>query len=250
MVFNFINKQLVVHIPNKNKGKFRFKKRYNKEKFGDSFATGNKKFDEKVYLEWQIGYDVYIKDLQNNKKKTVLHKNIFKFTGANGKEKYPYELAEFLYLLLQKDILKIDNLNQLKDEIKNYNEFLITAPEVKQKKATVINKLKFDSAVTELPTYYYLNKDSTYIEIIIQKQQYASGFQPMVYFCIPTICFSNGREMLGWTSKEKEIDFKYCIDTKNSNNILDLFKVLAMASQSHQHDVIKILHVLEQGLQQ
>ena len=165
-------------------------------------------------------------------------------------KKYPYELAEFLYLLIEKRILKIEILKQLKSEIESYTEFFITTPEVQQKTIAVFNTIKFDSAITELPTYYYVNKDNTYIAIIIQKQQYASGFQPMVYFCIPIICFSNGKEILGYTSTEKETDLKYCIDIKNSNNILDLFKVLAIASKSHQYDVIEILKVLEKGLKQ
>ena len=247
MIFYFKNKQLIVEIPNKNKGKFRFKERNSQRQFGDSFLTQSKKFNTNVYLEWQIGYDVYIGNLNIGKKKTSLSKKIFKFIGANRKEKYPYELSEFLYKLIKKGVLKIEIISKLKEEIKNYNEFLIKPPKIKPNNITVINKLKFNSAITELPTYYYKNKDETYIETIIQKQQYASGFQSMVYFCIPILCFSNGKEIIGYSSKEKEMNLKYCINNKNSNNILDLFKILSMASENHKIDVIAILEVLEQG---
>ena len=127
------------------------------------------------------------------------------------------------------------------NEIKEYSEFLTNTPEVKQKNIIKINELDFHSAITQLPTYYYKNKDSTYIEAIVKKQQYASGFQTMVYFCIPILCFSNGEEMIGCTSKDKELKLKYFVNEETSNNILCLFKVLAMASKNHQYDVIQIL---------
>ena len=247
MIFYFKNNQLIFEIPNKNKGKFRFKERNNQNQFGNSFSTQSRKFNANIYLEWQIGYDAYIGDINKGTKKTSLDKQKFKFIGANQKEKYPYELSEFLYKLIEKDILKDATISNLKKEIQNYNQFLIKPPKIVQKNVTVINKLKFNSAVTELPTYYYKNKDETYIETVIQKQQYASGFQSMVYFCIPILCFSNGKEMIGYSSKEKEMNLKYCINSKNSNNILSLFKVLSMASENHKFDVIEILKVLEKG---
>ena len=244
MKFNSRNKQLVIQILNKNAGKFRFKRREHRENFGQSFATRDKKFDKEVYLEWQIGYDLYIKDLEKGKKQTGLYKDIFKFIGANGKEKYPYELAEFLYLLIENRVLTIETFTQLKNEIKDYDKFLVTTPQVSQKDQITINGLKFNSAITKLPTYYYLNKDNTYIEVIIQKQQYAPSFQSMVYFCIPIMCFSNGQEMLGYTSKEKDIFLRYVMNIKN---VLNLFRTLAMAGENHQKDVIEILRVLEKG---
>ncbi len=248
MTFHIINKQLLISVPNKNQGKFRFKKRSHKKQFGNSFASGTKKFDEKIYLEWQIGYDVYMRDIENRKKATSLGHSIFKFQGANGKEKYPYELSEFLYLLIKENILKAGVLDSLKSEIEGYNEFLSRTPKVQPQDKVVFNKLIFDSTITELAGYYFENEDKTYIEIIVQKQQYASGFQPMIYFCIPIVCFSNGKEALGWTSKEKPIHFKYCINTGNFENILNLFKTLAMASKGHQHDIIEILKALKRGL--
>jgi len=42
--------------------------------------------------------------------------------------------------------------------------------------------------------------DETQIEVSIQKQQYASGVQPMVYFCIPLRAFKNSLDLLGKSS--------------------------------------------------
>ncbi len=249
MNFEITDKQLIILIPNKNVGKFRFKRKDHIYQYGKSFASGTEKFDKKVYLEWQIGYDAYIKDIENRKKTTGLYERAFKFKGANGKEKYPYELAEFLYTLIKNKVLNITDFNRLKNEVESYKEYLTVTPKVqKTHTGIVFNKLCFNSAITELPTYYYKNIDKTYIEAIIQKQQYASGFQPMIYFCIPIGCFFNGQSVLGWTSKEKPMDLKYIINKNCADNILNLFKVLAMASKSHQYDIIEILKAIKRGL--
>ena len=249
MNFEVIDKQLIISIPNKNKGKFRFKRRNSMYQFGNSFSSGIKKFDEKVYLEWQIGYDAYIKDIENHNKITKLYKKAFKFRGANGKEKYPYELAEFLYILVKNEICQITGFNNLKKEIESYKEYLTTTPKVtKTPDGIMFNKLQFNSAITKLPTYYYENRDKSYIEAIIQKQQYASGFQPMIYFCIPIGCFFNGKSTIGYNSKEKSMSLKYIVKKSNLDSILNLFKVLAMASKNHQHDIMEIFKILKRGL--
>ena len=171
----------------------------------------------------------------------------FIFKGANGKEKYPYELSEFLYCLIKNKALDIKYFKNFQFEIKGYRQFLLSKSEVKQKSKIRMNGLFLDSAITKLPTFYYLNKDKTFSEIVIQKQQYAAGFQAMVYFCIPTQSFSNSQEILGWTSKEKNIKLKYIIDEGKTEIILNLFKILAMASENHRQDAVRILKVLEKG---
>ena len=249
MKFQFLNKRLIISLPNKNKGKFRFKKINQSGYPGASFPTKRDKFDSSVYLEWQIGYDISVKDIESGNKRTALKGAVFGFKGANSKEKRPYELAEFLYILLKEKVLDVAILDSLQKELESYNEFIVSTPKVRQKGETEINSLLFDSAVTEFPTYIYHNKDGTYIEAIVQKRQYAFGFQPMVYFCIPLLCFANGKEALGHNSQDKSLSLQYYINTENSDNILVLFKILAMASQSHQNDIVQILKVLKKGLE-
>ncbi len=83
---------ILLTISATNAGKFRFKKRKNRLDFGETFSTREHPFDEQTYLEWQIGYDVPIKDVEKGKKGTKLTSK--HFVGSNGKEKYPYELSE------------------------------------------------------------------------------------------------------------------------------------------------------------
>ena len=228
--------ELIINISNKNKGKYRFKERSCQSEFGKSFPTLKAKFNKDVYLEWQIGYDASEKDIEKNKKTTDLYQKSFQFVGENKKKKYPYELSEYLYQFIKKKLILIETIKQIQSEIENYNEFLSSTPKVQLQKEIKFNNFSFNSAVTQLPTYYYSNKDGTYIEIIIQKQQYASGFQPMVYFCIPVLCFSNGKEVIGYSSKEKKIKLKYSLQV---DSVLNLFRIFSMASEKHQYDVKK-----------
>ena len=244
MPFKCQNRALLIEIPNKNQGKFRFKRRLDRRSFGASFATAANEFDSHVYLEWQISYDVPARE----SRKTSLKNPVFKFTGANKREKRPFELSEYLYHLIKNGVLPPETIKTLKQEAGKYHQFFPARPEVMPKPKAEINGLSFDCAVTELPAYYYLNPDGTFSEIVIQKQQYAAGFQAMVYFCIPIERFLNGREMIGFSSKEKAIPLIYRIDSKNAENAPQLLKILAMSSPGHQYDVMEILKSLERGL--
>ncbi len=85
--------------------------------------------------------------------------------------------------------------------------------------------------------------DETQIEFSIQKQQYATGVQPMVYFCIPLTSFRNCSEFLGKSSVAGD-NLEYVINKTNVLNLIFLMKVFAMASKRHNHDVVEILNLL------
>ena len=215
-------------------------------KWSDSFATKESKFNQDIYLEWQIGYDTVISDI--DKKTTTLKNKHFEFIGANGKKKYPYELSEFLWILTKEKILNVKVLQKLQNEIQKYNDFFNTPPAIDTIGSVIINSLEFIKSWTKLPTYCHNHIDGTWTEIIMQKQQYGSGVQSMIYFCIPIKSFANGNQIIGYTSAEKQMDLKYYIDKYNVQNILNVFKALAMASPEHKQDVLTILTVLERNV--
>ena len=139
-------------------------------------------------------------------------------------------------------------LQKLQNEIQRYNRFFNTPPAIENIGSVMINNLEFIKSWTKLPTYYHNHIDGTWTEIIMQKQQYASGVQSMIYFCIPIKSFSNSKQLIGYTSTEKQISLEYYIDKTNAQNILNIFKALAMASPAHKHDVLTILTVLERNV--
>ena len=99
------NISIQLSIPAVNNGKFRFKKRDNNISFGKIFSTRDELFDDKTYLEWQIGYDIEVKKAIDSDISKDLRNDNFKFKASNGKDKYPYELSELLFVSVKIGLL-------------------------------------------------------------------------------------------------------------------------------------------------
>ena len=61
------NNSLEITFSAANDGKFRFKTREKETSFGKTFAARQNVFNEKVYLEWQVGYDALVEDVKSGK---------------------------------------------------------------------------------------------------------------------------------------------------------------------------------------
>lgn len=241
MRYEINNNSILLKFPAKNKGKFRFKKRQNKIGFGKSFSTRKEKFDDTVYLEWQIGYDVPVNDI--NDKNTKLTKKSFK--GSNGKEKYPYELSEIFFEAIKLKLFAPNVIDKLKKQINSYKNFIDeNSISLGHEKKITLNDISFQEAPINLPTFFYFCPDGTQIEISIQKQQYATGVQPMIYFCIPFHCFKNYKNLMNNSSDIRD-ELIYEINRKNKKNLILLFKIFGMASQRHKNDILEILKLLK-----
>lgn len=245
MKYKINDKEIIIAIPANMKGKFRFKQRDNNLKFGESFATRSKIFDDKVYLEWQIGYDATKSDIKKGKKKTKLTQ--MTFIGDNKKEKYPHELSELVYAAIKLRLIPIEKIRALLKEIERYHDDYISennSIRIGHKNNLIINDLPFKETTTILPTFFMVKTpDSTQIETSIQKQQYATGVQPMVYFCIPLKAFRNYKEFIGRSSKPGD-ELIYAFNKNNASILLDMIKIFAMCSGRHNHDIREILKVL------
>jgi len=235
------NIQLV--IPANNAGKFRFKKRKNRLDFGETFSTREGVFDDQTYLEWQIGYDVPVNDVEKGAKNTKLTSKYF--IGSNGKKKYPYELSELFYEAMMLGFISKKEAENLCKEIEVYKNFIDEkAISVEHHAKLTINGINFEETSIKLPTLYMIETlDETQIEVSIQKQQYASGVQPMVYFCIPLKAFNNSADLRGKSSNPGD-KLVYVINRTNGLNLIYMMKVFGMASRRHNHDVVKILEIL------
>jgi len=234
---------ILLTIPATNDGKFRFKKRKNRLDFGEIFSTRECLFDEQTYLEWQIGYDVPIKDVENGKKETKLTSK--HFVGSNKKIKYPYELSEIFYKAMELEFITKKEVENLLSEIKRYKSFIDEkAITVERHSQITINGINFEETSIKLPTLFMIETlDETQIEVSIQKQQYASGVQPMVYFCIPLRAFKNSSDLLGKSSVSGD-KLVYVINKTNVLNLIFMMKVFGMASKRHNHDIVQILKIL------
>lgn len=243
MNYKIKGNEILIEILAKNDGKFRFKKRQNRLDFGETFSTRSGKFDEKTYLEWQIGYDVPVNDVTAKKKNTKL--KVKYFIGSNGKKKYPYELSELFFIALKNNFITSAKVEEMLDEINNYNNFIdektIT---IEHHSVLKFNNIQFEETSIKLPTLFMIGtSDRTQIEVSIQKQQYATGVQPMVYFCIPLNEFNNSSDLQGKSSVSGD-KLEYVVNNKNVSNLILLMKVFGMASKRHNHDVVEILKLL------
>jgi len=237
------DKSILLIIPATNSGKFRFKKRKNRLDFGETFSTRECCFDDETYLEWQIGYDIPVKDVEDGKGETKLTKKYF--IGSNGKRKYPYELSELLYTTVDLGLITKKDVKDLCDEVKDYKNFIDDKSiSVEHHAKLTINGVNFEETSIKLPTLFMVETlDNTQIEVSIQKQQYASGVQPMIYFCIPIKSFTNCSEIMGRSSVAKD-ELVYAINKSNVLNIVYLMKIFGMASKRHNHDVVQIIQTI------
>jgi len=234
---------IMLIIPATNNGKFRFKKRENRLDFGEIFSTRECLFDEKTYLEWQIGYDVPIKDVENGKKISKITSK--HFIGSNGKTKYPYELSEIFFKAMKLEFISKKEVESLLKEIKDYKSFIdVKTISIERHSQIIINGINFEETSIKLPTLFMIETlDKTQIEVSIQKQQYASGVQPMVYFCIPLKSFINSSDLQNKSSISGD-KLIYVINKTNVLNLVNLMKVFGMASKRHNHDIVEILNIL------
>lgn len=243
MEFNVSKGSIQLTFPAANAGKYRFKKRKSRFDFGETFSTRECCFDENTYLEWQIGYDIPVKDVENGKEKTRLDKD--SFIGSNGKRKYPYELSEIFNIAIELNFIEKKHIENLIAEIQHYNNFIDgKAISIERHSKININGVIFEETSIKLPTLFMVESlDQTQIEVSIQKQQYASGVQPMVYFCIPLKSFNNNSKLLGKSSVVGD-ELTYTINKDNAQNLTNLVKIFGMASKRHNHDIIQILQIL------
>lgn len=230
-------------IPANNAGKFRFKKRKSRLDFGETFSTREGTFDDQTYLEWQIGYDVPVNDVEKDTKSTKLTSKYF--VGSNGKKKYPYELSELFYEAMVLEIISKKEVKNLLKEIAGYKSFIDEkAISVERHAKLTINGVNFEETSIKLPTLFMIETlDETQIEVSIQKQQYASGVQPMVYFCVPLRAFKNSADFHSKSSTPGD-KLVYVISKANVLNLVYMMKVFGMASNRHNHDIVKILETL------
>lgn len=133
----------------------------------------------------------------------------------------------------------------LLNEIRNYKSFIDKkAITVEHHSRITLNGINFEETSIKLPTLFMIETlDDTQIEVSIQKQQYTSGVQPMVYFCVPLRAFKNSSDLLGKSSVSGD-KLVYVINKTNVLNLIFIMKVFGMVSKRHNHDVVEILKIL------
>nr|WP_240444944.1 R.Pab1 family restriction endonuclease [Helicobacter pylori] len=156
-------------------GKARVKIRHTFSDYSISTATRKIPFSLKHYVEWQIGYDVPIKDKEKFKL-TTLKDEKYHFLGANNKVKTLYELSEIIYYAKQLNLISLENLeNTLKylEKQKQFIEdnFTITRERFRSHQ---FGGMDFELSRISYPLLIHSFNDNQLSEIVIREQQYGS----------------------------------------------------------------------------
>ena len=232
-----------VILPLTSRGKFRCKIRNDIQAFGNGFAPKSTIIPENAYLEWQIGYDTVIGKKEKN---TRLKANSFTFTGANKKAKHPYELSEIAYFMCKNGLITKKEMKDVYNNIDRIKTFMRDkfTIETKKEDPLTLNNIKFLSSSTKLPTFItHLDDSKIMAEIMIEKQQYATDVQPMLYLIVPVKEFVNSNDIINHTSSETPNGILF-FDATSKGIIFELLTCFGTCSESHNHDIKEIIKVI------
>ncbi|BAW73654.1 type II restriction enzyme [Helicobacter pylori] len=228
-------------------GKVRVKIRHAFSDYGVSTATRTIPFSLKHYVEWQIGYDVPIKDKEKKFELTTLKDEKYHFLGANNKVKTLYELSEIICYAKQLGLISLENLeNTLKylEKQKQFIEdnFMITRERFRSHQ---FGGMDFELSRISYPLLIHSFNDDQLSEIVIREQQHGSKTQAMLYFCFSTLELKTATPLLNRTATPKEHAL-LIIHQTNAPMFLEMLKIFGLLSQAHHDDVLKILEKILQ----
>ncbi|GAA7537090.1 hypothetical protein ckin32_10430 [Helicobacter pylori] len=152
-------------------GKARVKIRHAFSDYGISTATRKIPFSLKHYVEWQIGYDVPIKDKEKFEL-TTLKDEKYHFLGANNKIKTLYELSEIIDYAKRLGLISLENLeNTLKylEKQKQFIEdsFMITRERFRSHQ---FGGMDFELSRISYPLLIHFFNDNQLSEMVIREQ--------------------------------------------------------------------------------
>lgn len=230
------------------KDKIRVKERSVFSEYGIPVSTRKNPISSKCYVEWQIGYDATLKDINDGIKSTTLIDDKFKFVGANNRPKLPYELSEILYYSFRNGFIDADEIKTCYDRILAVNTSIETREDMQITRTNpiIVNVEDFEfykMQVTHPLLVHRFGKYEIYAEILINEKQFAVGSQPMLYVCLPIDLLSFETPVIGRSLEVKETA-KWVINKEEAKLALELFKVFALLSDNHKQDISEILKVL------
>ena len=245
---NSVDKVIKVSIPlTSGTEKTRIKKRSIFNEYGLPVSTRQQPFTQSCYVEWQIGYDVVVKETEKLTKSTM--QNV-RFQGANGKEKAFYELSEYIKYFYDWGIIERAKLLEIRDYLLGLsdNDFLDVNEELSIRRSHPIerriNGMNFLWSKVEYPLLVYkFNNYEVITEIVIKEKQYAIGTQPMLYLCFPITELDNSANLLGRIAEAKEFA-TFVIDNRNINIFVELLKIFGTLSKNHNKDVLSIINAI------
>lgn len=242
------NCEIKIAIPlTSTSGKTRIKQRNVFTEYGIPVATRQIPFAQNHYVEWQIGYDVVTSDTEKAENTTLKSKT---FVGANGKQKFLYELSEYIQYFYDWQVITKEELEDVKNFLQSTSssQLLDAHSDLSIKRTPpiekTINGCVFNYMRVEYPLLIYGFGDYPIIaEIQVKEKQRAVGTQPMLYFCFPITELDNSEKLLGRTAKPKE-NGVFTININKKSILLNMLKIFGTLTTSHKQDVISIIDTI------
>ncbi len=226
-------------------GKVRVKIRHAFSDYGISTATRKIPFSLKHYVEWQIGYDVPIKDKEKFEL-TTLKDEKYHFLGANNKVKTLYELSEIIYYAKQLNLISLENLENTLKYLEKQKQFIEDNFIRERFRSHQFGGMDFELSRISYPLLIHSFNDNQLSEIVIREQQYGSKVQAMLYFCFSILELKTATPLLNRTAALKEHAL-LTIHKTNALVFLEMLKIFGLLSQVHHNDVLKILEKILQN---
>ncbi|WQS47727.1 R.Pab1 family restriction endonuclease [Helicobacter pylori] len=220
-------------------GKARVKIRHAFSDYGISTATRKIPFSLKHYVEWQIGYDVPIKDKEKFEL-TTLKDEKYHFLGANNKVKTLYELSEIIYYAKRLGLISLENLENTLKYLEKQKQFIEDNFIRERFRSHQFGGMDFELSRISYPLLIHSFDDNQLSEIVIREQQYGSKTQAMLYFCFSILELKTATPLLNRTAALKEHAL-LIIHKTNALVFLEMLKIFGLLSQVHHNDVLKIL---------
>ncbi|WQU12108.1 R.Pab1 family restriction endonuclease [Helicobacter pylori] len=167
-------KVIEVSIPlTSTSGKARVKIRHAFSDYGISTATRKIPFSLKHYVEWQIGYDVPIKDKEKFEL-TTLKDEKYHFLGANNKVKTLYELSEIIDYAKRLGLISLENLENTLKYLEKQKQFIEDNFIRERFRSHQFGGMDFELSRISYPLLIHSFNDNQLSEIVIREQQYGS----------------------------------------------------------------------------
>lgn len=154
-------------------GKARVKIRHAFSDYGISTATRKIPFSLKHYVEWQIGYDVPIKDKEKFEL-TTLKDEKYHFLGANNKVKTLYELSEIIDYAKRLGLISLENLENTLKYLEKQKQFIEDNFIRERFRSHQFGGMDFELSRISYPLLIHFFNDNQLSEIVIREQQYGS----------------------------------------------------------------------------
>ncbi|GAA7972532.1 hypothetical protein COL9_07570 [Helicobacter pylori] len=154
-------------------GKARVKIRHAFSDYGISTATRKIPFSLNHYVEWQIGYDVPIKDKEKFEL-TTLKDEKYHFLGANNKVKTLYELSEMIDYDKQLNLISLENLENTLKYLEKQKQFIEDNFIRERFRLHQFGSMDFELSRISYPLLIHSFNDNQLSEIVIREQQYGS----------------------------------------------------------------------------